>query len=55
LLQNASNFSIAHEHQFYLDWLKDLKSVLWSFVVYFIFNPFILVFQSRIFPLSAIL
>ena len=28
LLQNASNFSIAHEHQFYLDWLKDLKSVL---------------------------
>ena len=28
LLQNASNFSVAYEHQFYLEWLKDLKSVL---------------------------
>lgn len=29
LLQNAANYSVAHEHKFYLEWLKDFKSVLW--------------------------
>ena len=37
LLQNASNFSVAHEHQFYLEWLKDLKSVLWSYMLFILF------------------
>lgn len=27
-LQNASRYSLAFEHQFYLEWLKDIKSIL---------------------------
>ena len=43
LLQNASNFSIAYEHHFYLEWLKDLKSVLWLILsVGYYFLPFFL-------------
>ncbi len=38
VLQNASNFSVAHEHQFYLEWLKDLKSVLWSYLLFILFS-----------------
>lgn len=27
-LQNASRYSLAFEHQFYVEWLKDIKSIL---------------------------